>query len=58
MRDVLHLTKFANFGRRCLVHAGARNWVSAARGLRKAVEGASTPDYLLWALGLLPLEFC
>jgi hypothetical protein len=36
MRDTLHLTKFANFGRRCPAHAGTRNWFSAARGLRKA----------------------
>jgi hypothetical protein len=44
MRDALHLTKFANFGRRCPVpHAGARSWFSAARGLPKAVEDASTP---------------
>jgi hypothetical protein len=43
MRDALHLTKFANFGRQCPVHAGARNWFSAARGLRKEVEDASTP---------------
>ena len=42
MRDALHLTKFANFGRRCPVHAGARNWFSAARGLRKAVADATT----------------
>jgi hypothetical protein len=42
MRDALHLTKFADFGRRCPVHAGARNWFSAARGLRKAVADATT----------------
>jgi hypothetical protein len=42
MSDALHLTKFANFGRRCPVHAGARNWFSAARGLPKAVLNAPT----------------
>jgi hypothetical protein len=42
MHDALHLTKFANFGRRLPVHAGARNWFSAARGLRKAVADATT----------------
>ena len=42
MRDALHLTKFANFGRRCPVHPGARNWFSAARRLRKAVADATT----------------
>jgi hypothetical protein len=47
MRDALHLTKFANFGRRCPVHAGARSWFSAAaRGLPKAVVGGA-PTKLL-----------
>jgi hypothetical protein len=42
MREALHLTKFANFGRQFPVHAGARSWFSAAHGLQQAVEDATT----------------